>query len=742
MPGIMMRFFTQGIVFRSILITLVAFLLASVGSVGYTAYETGERANRTINTRLKQLLDTVQSTVMIACFLNDKDLAKELSLGLLSNSEVARVTIRSGDTILADEVRPGLVLAQTSQPSMVLKRNVMSPFHASHVTGEIILASDPAVIDSLRDEDIWRAARQLAWQLAFVSVTIIAALIYFLVRPISMISLALQRMDPTRGERLSVPSGHQTTELGHLVARLNQMSDHLVEALNEAREARAAAEAASSAKSMFLANMSHEIRTPLNGVLGMAQIGYRECIGRGRAAELFTRILDSGRLLLTIINDILDFSKIEAGKLMVEQVTVSPGRLADEAMAQLAERAREKNVHLVVDKAADLPAVCSGDPVRLAQILLNLLSNAVKFTLQGEVRLSVSRVDDWLVFAVKDTGIGMTPKQMTHLFTPFEQADGTVTRQFGGTGLGLAISRRLIELMGGTIHVDSLSGVGTRFEVRLPWLEAGETAAEEPANHPAITGTARLAGVPVLVAEDNEVNRLVLEDMLTSEGARVTLAENGRLAVEAIQHNPGAFAVVLMDVQMPEMDGLEATRRIARIAPNLPVIGQTAHALVEEHQKCTGAGMRDAITKPIDHEAMIACLLQYVTPVETRQHDMFAASSAAETSVTPTATAIDWEQLASRYGDRPELMKKLLEAFITSHAGDPAQLRRPGADPVELGRIAHSVKGAAGFLLANEVVALAQTTEVAIAGKTTDLPVLVERLASAMEQMLEEIRRR
>ena len=736
----MIRLRPQGIVFRSVVITLAAFLIASIGSIGYTAFETGERASQTISTRFKQLLDTVQSTVMIACFLNDKDLAKEVSLGLLSNTEVARVTIRSGDVILADEVRPGLTL-QNKEPAMVLKRNVMSPFHASHVTGEVVLASDPAVIERLRDEDIWRAARQLAWQLAFVFVVIIAALTVFLMRPIALISQALQRMDPTRGERLTIPAGHKSTEIGHLVGRINELSDHLVAALDEARDARRAAEAASSAKSMFLANMSHEIRTPLNGVLGMAQIGYRESIGRGRAEGLFSRILDSGRLLLTIINDILDFSKIEAGKLEIERVNVSPSRLADEVIAQLAERSREKGIHLVADKAADLPEACMGDPVRLSQILLNLLSNAVKFTLQGEVRLAVSRDGDWLVLSVKDTGIGMTPEQMSHLFTPFEQGDGSVTRKFGGTGLGLAISRRLIELMGGTIHVDSLPGVGTRFEVRLPWQEATGSSLPEAQLHPAVTGVARLAGVHLLVAEDNEVNRLVLEDMLTSEGARVTMAENGRLALEAVQRNAGLFGAVLMDVQMPEMDGLEATRQIVRIEPDLPVIGQTAHALVEEHHKCIEAGMRDAITKPIDHEALIACLLQYVTPLASRQGDMFVAP-VSPPQATPATSLIDWTQLASRYGDRPELLRKLMTAFLSSHEQDSLRLRTQPADSAELGKIAHSLKGAAGFLLANELVAIAKETEVAIAGNTPALPVLVERLAGALDALLEEIRRK
>ncbi|MBI5924281.1 MAG: PAS domain S-box protein [Aquabacterium sp.] len=381
--------------------------------------------------------------------------------------------------------------------------------------------------------------------------------------------------------------------------------------------ARQEAEQLARIKSEFLANMSHEIRTPLNGVLGLAQIGAREHTGSAR--EVFEQINASGRLLLGIINDILDFSKIEAGKLHIE---LHPLRIHDvltRAAAMVQERAREKSLPLLIEVDDTVPASCVSDALRLEQILLNLLSNAVKFTAQGEVRVRASTRADLLVIDVIDTGIGMTPAQVGGLFRPFEQADGSTTRQYGGTGLGLTISKRLVELLNGRIQAFSEPGQGTRFEVSLPLIPT--TTAQAPplplvdASTPADGRAAgRLAGLRVLAAEDNLVNQMVLSELLDYEGAQVTMGDSGLAVMNHLtQSGPQAFDVVLMDIQMPQMDGYEATRQIRQIAPNLPVIGQTAHAMSEEHAKCLEAGMVDLVVKPIDLEALVQTILRHVS---------------------------------------------------------------------------------------------------------------------------------
>ncbi len=408
------------------------------------------------------------------------------------------------------------------------------------------------------------------------------------------------------------------TERKRIAAELDQHRHHLEELVVDrtVQLARASerAELASRAKGEFLANMSHEIRTPLNGVLGLAQIGYRDSFGR-KAQVTFGHILDTGKLLLGIINDILDFSKIEAGKLKIEAVPLAPGAIVDHAVALMQERARDKGLAVAVDKAAALPARCLGDPLRIEQVLMNLLANAVKFTERGSIVVSARRDGDVLAFTVADTGIGMNAEQVARLFTPFEQADGSTTRRFGGTGLGLAISKRLVELMGGEIRVQSQAARGSQFEMRLPLIEAPLTPgepAEQPGTSIATPSGPRLAGISILVAEDTEINQLVLDEFLTSEGAQVVMVADGQQAVDRVtREGADTFDIVLMDIQMPVMGGYEATRRIGKLAPRLPIVGQSAHAMAEEREECMAAGMVDHLAKPIDIDELVAVVLRH-----------------------------------------------------------------------------------------------------------------------------------
>ncbi|MDP2833414.1 MAG: PAS domain S-box protein [Pseudomonadota bacterium] len=409
---------------------------------------------------------------------------------------------------------------------------------------------------------------------------------------------------------------------GHIVGAVVSFIDiSQRKALDAARDqALAEAERLTRVKSEFLANMSHEIRTPLNGVLGLAQIGCRDSAGRDKASETFAKIVQSGKLLLGIVNDILDFSKIEAGKLQIESLPVELLAVLREVTSLMNERAQAKGLAFKIRKAPDLPAACKTDPVRLGQILINLLSNAVKFTESGSVTLGIACDGEYLVFTVTDTGIGMTPEQIGRLFRPFEQADGSITRRFGGTGLGLTISHRLLQLMDGDIRVESQPGVGSCFEVRLPYiaadLEAKPAAAASPVSAARESGLP-LAGLNILVAEDNEVNQEVIRELLRGDGANVTLADNGRKAVECVlSQGSAAFDLVLMDIQMPEMGGHEATRRILELAPDLPIIGQTAHAFAEEKAACLAAGMVAHIAKPLDPDTLTRLILHYARHVE------------------------------------------------------------------------------------------------------------------------------
>ena len=428
-------------------------------------------------------------------------------------------------------------------------------------------------------------------------------------------------------------STHPMVQDGRTVGAVTSFVDMSQQrAAAEARErALAVAEHLARVRSEFLANMSHEIRTPLNGVLGFAEIGFRNYRNPDKALDAFTKIKTSGTRLLGVINDVLDFSKIEAGKMQIEQTDVSLADIIHHAIELVRDRADAKRLLIKVDLAPNLPAMCQSDPLRLNQILLNVLSNAVKFTERGSVMLSAERRGAQLCFTIADTGIGMNETQLGELFSPFQQGDASSTRRFGGTGLGLAISKRIVELMQGDIRIESLIGQGTTVRVLIPFVPAREADSlmQLPSGDTASTHRP-LAGIRVLVAEDDLINQAVIEDHLCAIGARVTSVCTGGEAVSRISsEGEGAYDVVLMDVQMPDMDGYQATQRIKAIAPRLPVIAQTAHAFSEEREKCLAAGMVGHLAKPIDPASLAAIVLEHLPKRRTPRSTETAESTVA-----------------------------------------------------------------------------------------------------------------
>lgn len=529
-------------------------------------------------------------------------------------------------------------------------------------------------------------------------------------------------------------------------------------------KARVMADTANRSKSEFLANMSHEIRTPLTSILGYADLLTNSGLSDDEVAENVATIKSAGSHLLTIINDVLDLSKIEAGRMTVERIGMCPSHVVGEVLTVLRPAAHAKGLHLKVRSVGLMPRRIISDPVRLRQILMNIVGNAIKFTETGHVCVTAQMAPaspdgkDRLLLEVADTGIGMTKTQCDALFEPFIQADASTTRRFGGTGLGLAICRRMARILDGEITVRSEPGVGSTFRISIASgpvgnVEMSDSLAvenETPRGDEIRESVSVLHG-SILLVEDNPVNSRLFRSLLQNAGADVETADNGQIAVEKtlrlMQSRPisqglkAGYDLILMDMQMPVLDGYSAAKQLRKSGYREPIVALTAHALSEDRQKCLSAGCDDVATKPIEKTQLINICHKWMT--DQRPRDLIG-ESAAENNAGVAATELDINAILSSVDGDMELLNELTDLFNVNAAEllDELQHAIEEKDCHVIARIAHSLKGAVGAFGARNAFNAAATVEtLASAGDLNGAIEDFPRLKRETHHVLEGLRR-
>lgn len=771
---------------------------------GFFTYERTNRHELELNeTSIRQFVQSVQIQAELATFINNEELAQEVMNTLLSSPFLIAVSLTSKAGFKMEKKKHTAPPSDTSDEEVKASNNspetnntdfgngiifpLFSPIDSQERIGSIIVKQNLKTIKQKARKNAFYQTFLIIAQLLVTVVVIIYLTRRIITRPIVQLAGSIANIKPGSGSRLTISELHANDEIGMISDTVNSFMGIIENSLAESEALRRSAEAASLAKSEFVADISHEIRTPMNTIIGFSSLALKTEM-TPLQKKYMSQIRFSGKHLMETINDLLDFSRIETGKLDLENINFHLNDIISDIASIISVKTVKKGIELICNISRDVPVSLTGDPTRLAQVLMNIADNAVQFTQNGHIKIEtdiVSKNEDkcMLKFSISDTGTGMNQEQIENLFGDFSQKDYSISPEFGKPSLALSISRCLVNMMGGDIYVQSEPGVGSTFSFtacfklnrqepkKIPLKSAQKVYVYVP---PRWVTNQEFKGARILLVEDNHLNQQVAVEMMKEAGLVIDVAKNGMEAVEKVKKK--IYDLVFMDIQMPIMGGYDATRLIRkdRIFDELPIVAMTAHAMEETKGLCLESGMNDYVSKPIDHQQLFSIISRWITSDTKKRDDyLITKENPSETNPAEKGQAdtdelkvnkkntdiekkqhpdaldpffkliehipqLNLNEAMEKLNGNHTFYKELLLDFVKNYSSAPRELEEllHKGDLHTAERLVHNVNGVAALLCAEEIRNAAQKLETGIRNRSGNYDELISEFGLRLKPVM------